>query len=540
MRSALKLFAVACSVLCSQVRAEAQTVTLDGLTIPCADCEMSNAGECSITFTDTARTVSCSLALAELLGKLADSTEVVTKPTTPELRRMLLRPELDPRLASSALSVMLRQPSGAKALMEEAAIFASRYPEELAQLFMKGQGSAELLDVYWKLPQTEGVKLGAGMRAAIASRVPAIGLSGLLSDLSIVDIARDEATLSEYEQVLLAIRPEWAQQVTELRSVVRFCSETAKAGRSEDQCQIGVEEKVGADLFRYFSRVRAHYTLLGIAGANLNTVDTLKRLENIDFSSLRTPESHAQILKLVEKALEETPDQREALLERNARKMVKVFAQNDRGIAKAYGELLAKGSSDLWRQGRDEDAVVLLDESLEVYPAELERRRELFLDFRASPAVNRSERVKAAVAEIRRGSISVEAVKENPWLIVPYVLMVVPLLLIGWGFVIFFVRRRRESQEEMARRQYERAMLREQMELRELLRGFDLEEDAGEVELLRAYRKLAKESHPDASQEGSEIDFSNMTMKYKRAKDLMHRANRWRFAAGEDGESEEE
>ena len=34
-------------------------------------------------------------------------------------------------------------------------------------------------------PQTEGVKLGAGMRAAIASRVPAIGLSGLLSDLSI-------------------------------------------------------------------------------------------------------------------------------------------------------------------------------------------------------------------------------------------------------------------------------------------------------------------------------------------------------------------
>ncbi len=538
IKAKLSLFAVACGLFCSQLRAEAQTVMLEGLTIPCADCEISESGGCTITFADSGRTVACPLALAELLGKLADSDRPATQPTAPELRRLLLKPELDPRLATSALSVMLQQPAGQKALTEEAAIFASKYPRELETLFVKGKGSIDLLKAYWALPQTEGVKLSAGMRAAIASRLPEVGVAGLLSDLSVVDIDRDEATLTEIEQVLRSIQPEWAEKIGQLRAVLRFCSETARAGRREEQCQSGMEEKIGADLFHYFSRVRAHYTLLGIAGANLNTKETMARLEDIDFSSLRTPESHAQILKLVEKALGETPDQRDTLLAPDSRKMLKVFALNDKGISRAYGELLTKGAADLWRQGKDEAAVVLLDESLEVYPAEIERRRELLLDFRGSPSVEKFPRVKAGILQLRGGSISVEAVKENPWVLVPYVLLVIPAGLILWGLCIFVVRKRRENEEEQARKQYERAMLREQMELRELLRDFELEEDAGEVELLRAYRKLAKETHPDAAEEGSEAEFSKMTLKYKRAKELMHRAARWRFAARDDEEEE--
>lgn len=539
MGAASRLFAIACSVFCVQLRAEAQTVTLEGLTIPCEDCEMASGDGCSITFADSGRTVACSLALPELLGKIADADKPTAIPSTPELRRLLLRPELDTKIAGSALAIMMQQPAGVKALTEEAATFASKYPRELEQLFAAGKGSDELLDVYWKLPQTEGVKLSAGMRAAIASRVPEIGVAGLLSDLTVTDIARDEATLAEYEQVVRGIRAEWADKIAELRTLLRFCSETAQAGRSEAQCQSGVEAKIGEELFRYFSRVRAHYTLLGISGANLNTAETMKRLEEIDFSSLRTPESHAQVLKLVEKGLNEAPDQRGLLLEADARKMFKVYALNDRGIAKAYGDLLTKGATDLWRQGRDEDAVVLVDESLEVYPAEIERRRELLLDLRGSPAAQSSERVKRAIIELKSGTISVEAVKENPWVIVPYVLMIVPALLIGWGLVMFFVRKRRENEEELARRQYEKAMLREQMELRELMRDFGLDEDDGEVELLRAYRKLAKETHPDATDEGSEEQFSQMTFKYKRAKELMHRAARWRFAARDEGDEEE-
>ncbi len=140
--------------------------------------------------------------------------------------------------------------------------------------------------------------------------------------------------------------------------------------------------------------------------------------------------------------------------------------------------------------------------------------RELEKDYNARAQLGRTPVAEEDYVALLPSSRTLQ-VTQTPSIV--FLLILFPLLLVSYLSI-------RQKRLRPARVQMPVLSTGEREELRELRRYFKLSPQASETDLVKRYRTLARELHPDTG-EGNSSEFSSMNERYIRAKELLSRAH---------------
>ena len=512
----------------STVRAQ-ETVTLEGLTLPCGGCSVERSGsECVVSLDHGSTTSRCSTAAYKLLEARRESGYDGTNPTVAELRKFLMRADMTDEQAYLPLSLLVEIPSGENAIKLDASSYVSQFPNAIAKLVEEGKGSTELHELIWKLPQSEGVTLDTRLRATLLAKSPTLSVDTVVADLTVVESQKDADDLKMYAEALRPMRPEWSIQLERLEQFIRVCETQFQSGTGDKECTRDAIKDLPDSFKRYGERLRIRATLHGIKTSRPTAIEKFSRLARLDYIDHSTPELFVAVSDLLTEAAKSDITTKTTLLDARGKKMFRAFARNDTVIGRLYAELLVSVAVERWRAGDDETTLEMVEESIQSYPLELSARRDLLFDFRSVKDLTRFPGTQAAVRQLTAPTgTAIENIvtssgpsSDKKKLMLVAIAGLLGIVALGLYFRLQLERIKREQQEIEAALRYRSELAREDGELTNLLKFFGFSVKPDEVELVKAFRKMAKERHPDA-EGGSHELFNELQRNYDRLEELL-------------------
>ncbi|MFN8390264.1 MAG: J domain-containing protein [Bdellovibrionota bacterium] len=491
------------------VRADAG-ITVSGLSFDCRDCSTNAGPPCQVTLGKEHRMLSCDAAVTELLNQAVKDADT-EHPSAAELRKFLLASTVPPESAKAALSLLMLNETGRRALTQDAYSFASKYGPVLATLVSNKKSESEVWMAYWKLPSQEGIQLDGALRAAILAHREELTAADLFQDLSIVDTEKDVAELKVYEAALTGSRDELAKSVKDAREYISRCVDTDNA--ATQSCVPETRRGLPGPVIKYLERVQVQRIVNAAATGKLSSEQILERLRQTNFKEARTPAAHDLVRDILQNAPALPYEERTKVLSEENEPMLQVFAENDKGIAGVYATALCKQAEELWEHEQVKPALHLLELSFKIVPESFEERVRLISRIGESPLYQNDTALQDQFLSV------VEAHKPPDPEVFRKRLLGVFAILAGlsflWMIAVYTFKQRKYAAEQAALE-----MERDEAELMVLLEFFGLTENDTVQELARRYRKKAKETHPDMQRSGS-AEFQDLLEKYQRARELM-------------------
>lgn len=503
---------------------DADQIVLEGLTLPCGGCSIVDGEECRVSLDHGTAAARCDRAVDRLLERRLDSGYDNTAPSLAELRQYLLKKELAQEKAVLPLALLMETPAGIEAFRLEASTYVTRYPGALATLISNGKGSAEAHQIIWKLPQSEGVPLDPKLRATLLASSPSLSLETVVSELSLANVQSDVDEIRMYAQALAGTKPEWSERLAELGEYVVRCEPRFRMSDGGPECGRDVIRPLPESFRRYAERVRIKATLEGISSEKPSVRERFERLVVLDFVNHSTPELFSAVSALLVEALKSDPVTRAFLVEDRGKRLFRQFVPRDALIARLYAELLIANAAEKWRAGDDAATLALVEESIESYGPELGSRRDLLFDLRGVKDLSMHPLTQSRIRELTEPLGAVQAAPSGDYQQKQTFLLITAMLLGGLAVGMFaklqVEKIKRDQTDVEAALRYRAELAREQTELTELLGFFGFSVKPDETELMKSFRRMAKERHPDTDG-GSHEAFAELQMKYDRLHELL-------------------
>lgn len=522
MRITLKRWLVLLVALFATVSAHAEdTIALSGMTFRCSGCELRSERPCQAFLGSTRTLQTCAEARRTLLLAIPPKSYDGKYPTIADIRHFLLTEAVEEPEAGAALAILISTPSGERALIQDATSFVDRYSDSLTAIVQSGTLSTESLLALWKLPSREGVKIKAALRAAVAGRLPDLTGEDLFIDLSVTDLEHALGELREYETAL--------QKNEKLRQEVQTAIQLLEACRTLHSCESVATPSTSEPVRKYLQRIQLRETLEAIKLKKLRGAQLLEALLHTPWKELRTPEMHALVVEALDDFVTLSLHERADFLATDHLAFFDRFAENDPVIAQRYAVALLTFAQGLWDAEHRAEALPLINHSLEIYPNEVAGRDRLLAEigesevWRSSSALQKANPAVAKIANAGRPLFGMTVGQ----LVGLTAIFIGLALCYTMGAVI--VRQRRVLEQEAEAEEAAR-LAKDEEELVQVLRYFSLPAHATMADLVRHFRRLAKETHPDAPG-GNEFEFKQLQAYYKRAQELLIRLRG--FTAGQ-------
>ena len=500
-----------------------EQIELKGLTLPCAACSVVSEGTCEITEQGSPLIIPFDEAIRRLIARVASSSYNAKRPSPREIRAFLLTQETDSETAFLLFELLTRTETGQKALTREMPRFLKLYTPVLRRLIAEQKGTPSMWMSIWRLPQTDGIPLDAGLLLTIAARHPQLGLKQVFAELSVSDFQRDLNDLQVFEKAAEDLGSDWAEPLRQAREFLETCIPMVSQEGQPPSCAKSEIDKLSGIAATYLQRVLLQIVLSKIREQHLEPLRVLEQLRLADYLQFRTPETHEVLLQAIDRmCVSESAETRAHFLTEENLKMMRIFAEKDSDIAYRLAVLLNTVALDQWKAGQSAESLDNLRESFLVYPHAIPRRDDFVGDVREQLKSDKDSQLRRRFEEAA-GSRTHRRIEEpsNTGLL---------LLLLGFFIVLagVLVIRRILLADQFARRRVKGSTLfdsltaSEREELKGLLRFFELPYDTSLDQLTRAFRDRAKETHPDTGQ-GDPIEFAVLTSKYNRSRELLTR-----------------
>ena len=511
------VLAVVLSVSASQALAE-QLFKIDGLTFACDTCSNTEDGQCKIAKDGSTVTLPCIKLSELLLLNAVQGNYDGLNPSHTELRQLLLGNEVTSEQAKYALKLLTKTEAGRATLRYIAPHVLDRHAAHLPGLIMSSNEAGDVWDAFWKLPQTHGMQLTDGVRAAMIVKSNKLSIPQLLESIEESPPTEHDAKLEFYENFLRENGHEAAEKIADVRDIRNKCLEFETSPKVPKACNKQALVELPPEYQVYFSKLQLQLMEDYLKRTTPPGGMLLEAVAQTNYETFRSQEIARLIFNEVQAINDKLGDKNRArYLTKEIQPMLEAYARDNKELAFEVGRLYVSAAHESFNTGKLNNGFIYMRRSFVIFPEVLPERVSLLSALQKSGAFDQNPALKEQLTSVTDLSTSVQLEREDykPMLFAAAGVLVV--LFIAILLFAFISGRAAAGVDESILTEEER------MELSEILGEFGFLERPDKSQLATFFRERAKELHPDTGQHPDADAFAVLTERYERVKVLIEK-----------------
>lgn len=496
-----------------------QLFSIGDLTFACDSCSVSEDGSCILAGQDENVTLPCSKLSELLLLKAVNGAYDGQHPSHLELRKLLLSDQGTEEQVKYALKLLTRTEGGRATLRYIAPHVLDRHAKHLPGLIMSSDEAGDVWDAFWQLPETHGMKLTDGVRAAMIVKSNKLSIERLLDSIADAPFEEHDAKLKFYENFFRENNHPAADKLAEIRTIRSACMELAGSETIPDQCSKTALLALPAEYQVYFSRLQLKLMEGFLERTRPRGAALFSQAAQTNFNLFRSNAIADSLLKELRAINDKLGDKNRArYITDVSRPLLETYARDNRELAFEVARLYVSAAHEAFNSGKLNDGFHFMRGSFAVFPDVLPERVSLLSALQKSGAFDQNPALKEQLYSVTDLSASTQLERRS---VKPYLWAAAGGLCVLFLALLFFSLLPRRggaggASDDVLTED-------ERIELSEILGQFGFLERPNKAQLATFFRERAKELHPDTGQHPDADAFANLTERYERVKVLIEK-----------------
>ncbi len=509
--------ALAVCVLCPTAQAQ-ELFEAGGLTFACDSCSKTEDGSCKLEKDGQTVTLPCEKLSELLLLQAVQGGYDGVHPSHTELRQLLLSSDVTDEQAKYALKLLTKTEPGRATLRYIAPHILDRHAKHLPNLIMSSSEAGDVWDAFWKLPQTHGMPLTDGVRAAMIVRSNKLSIPQLLESIEESPLEEHESKLAFYEKFLRENGHPASERIAEIRSIREACMGFNTSAKVPEECDKKAIVNLDPAYQVYFSKLQLQLMENYLQRTKLRGAELLEAVSQTNYETFRSKEIAQMLFDEIQAINDKLGDKnRVRFITKDVQPMLDAYARDNTELAFEVARLYVSASHESFNAGKLNNGFNYMRRSFVIFPQVLPERVSLLSALQKSGAFDANPALKEQLTSVTDLSVSVQLDRTDYKPILYAVAGVLVVLFVAILLFVFITNRAARPANDGVLTEEER------IELGEILGEFGFLEKPDKTQLATFFRERAKELHPDTGEHPDADAFAELTERYERVKVLIEK-----------------